>query len=393
MELNTIAPTIDESGIHAPTFDQTLEWLKTKYRGIYGSDAYLENDSMDGQWLGVLALQFSQTNSICIKTYNSFNPKTAGTDALTRNVKINGIRRALSTFSTADIILIGTPGTTIKNGVAGDDKNNRWLLPASVTIPASGEITVTATAEKAGAVFAPVGSVNRIFTPTRGWTAVLNINTSSIGQDVEGNSQLRQRQSLSVSISALSQVEAMRAAILNLGNVSSCKTFENKGSTVDSNNLPPKSVCVVVSGGDAQEIAKILHSKKSMGCAWYGNTNLTVLNAYNEPDTVSFYRPNTKNISFTLQITANETYSADTAITISQHLADYVNALDISDKIMQNKLYGPANLYGAEESRSYEVVSIITKVDGVDVVGDYELPFGTIAFCDPSTIGIEVAGG
>ena len=116
MELNTIAPTIDESGIHAPTFDQTLEWLKTKYRGIYGSDAYLENDSMDGQWLGVLALQFSQTNSICIKTYNSFNPKTAGTDALTRNVKINGIRRALSTFSTADIILIGTPGTTIKNG-------------------------------------------------------------------------------------------------------------------------------------------------------------------------------------------------------------------------------------------------------------------------------------
>ncbi len=94
MELTTIAPTIDETGIHAPTFDQILAWLKSQYKSIYGDDVYLDNDSLDGQWLGVLALQFSHVNSMCIQTYNSFSPKTADTDALTRNVKINGVQRA-----------------------------------------------------------------------------------------------------------------------------------------------------------------------------------------------------------------------------------------------------------------------------------------------------------
>ena len=105
------------------------------------------------------------------------------------------------------------------------------------------------------------------------------------------------------------------------------------------------------------------------------------------------YRPDIKNISFHIQITTNESYSADTADAISLNLSNYVNALDIGDNVLQNKLYGPANLYGDEKSKTYEVESITTKVDGVDVVGDYTLPFGCVAFCDASTIAIEVTNG
>ncbi len=392
MELTTLAPVIDESGISAPTYDQILAWLKSQYRSIYGDDVYLDNDSLDGQWLGVLALQFSHVNNACIKTYNSFSPKTAGTDALTRNVKINGIQRGLSTYSTADVTIEGTPGTVITSGIVGDN-NNRWLLPASVTIPSSGLITVTARAEKAGAIFASAGSINKILKPTRGWQSVSNANTSSIGQDAESNSRLRQRQALSVSINAISQTEAMRGAILSLDNVVRCKTFENKTDVVDENGLPAKSVCVVVSGGDAQTIAQLMRVKKSMGCAWHGNTNVTLLNTYSEPEVISIYRPDIKNISFHIQISTNESYSADTADVIAQNLADYVNELDIGGNILQNKLFGPANLYGAEQSRTYEVLSITTQVDGVDIVGDYSLPFGFVAFCDPSTIAVEVTSG
>lgn len=390
MELTTLAPIIDESGISAPTYDQILAWLKSQYRGIYGDDVYLDNDSLDGQWLGVLALQFSHVNNACIKTYNSFSPKTAGTDALTRNVKINGIQRGLSTYSTADVTIEGTPGTVITSGIVGDNNNNRWLLPASVTIPSSGLITVTARAEKAGAVFASAGSINKILKPARGWQSVSNANTSSIGQDAESNSRLRQRQALSVSINAISQTEAMRGAILSLNNVVRCKTFENTTDVVDENGLPAKSVCVVVSGGDAQTIAQIMRVKKSMGCAWHGNTNVTLLNTYSEPEVISIYRPDIKNISFHIQIITNESYSADTSDAIAQNLANYVNALDIGDKILQTRLYGPATLYGAEQSRTYEITNLTMKVDGVDVVGDYILPFGFVAFCDPSTIAVEV---
>ncbi|MCO8066089.1 baseplate J/gp47 family protein [Acinetobacter schindleri] len=389
MELTTLAPTIDDSGIHAPTYDQILAWLKGKYRGIYGDDAYLENDSLDGQWLGVLALQFSQVNSVCIKTYNSFSPKTADTDALTRNVKINGIKRALPTYSTVDVMLIGEPGTAIRNGVVGDT-NNKWILPALITIPPSGEITVTATSENAGAVFAAAGNVNKILTPTRGWLSVSNANTSSMGQDIEYNARLRQRQALSTANASMSQTEAMRGSLLALDNVTRCKTFENKTNTTDDNGLPPKSVCIVVSGGDSQEIANIMHIKKSMGCAWYGNTSVTIMNSYGDPCEVSFYRPDIKNISFHMQITTIESYSADTADSIAENLASYVNELDIGDKILLNKLYGPANLYGAAQSKTYEIENITIQVDGVDIIGDYTLPFGCVAFCDPNQIAIEV---
>lgn len=393
MELTTLAPTIDDSGIHAPTYDQILAWLKGKYRSIYGDDAYLENDSLDGQWLGVLALQFSQVNGVCIQTYNSFNPKTAGTDALTRNVKINGIKRALPTYSTVDVTLIGSPGTAIKNASVGDTNNNKWILPALITIPPSGEITVTARSEKAGAIFATAGSVNKILTPTRGWLSVSNANTSSMGQDIENNARLRQRQSLSVANSSMSQTEAIRGVLLELNNVTRCKTFENKTNTTDNNGLPPKSVCIVVSGGDGQEIAKIMHIKKSMGCAWYGNTNVTIMNSYGDPCEVSLYRPDIKNISFHIQITTTESYSADTADSIAENLASYVNELDIGDKILLNKLYGPANLYGAAQSKTYEIESLTIQVDGMDIAGDYTLPFGCVAFCDPDQIAIEVTSG
>lgn len=390
MELTTLAPTIDDSGIHAPTYDQILAWLKGKYRSIYGDDVYLENDSLDGQWLGVLALQFSQVNGICIQTYNSFSPKTAGTDALTRNVKINGIKRALPTYSTVDVTLIGSPGTAIKNGSVGDTNNNKWVLPALITIPPSGEITVTAHSEKAGAVFATAGSVTKILTPTRGWSSVSNANTSSMGQDIEYNARLRQRQALSTVNASMSQTEAIRGSLLALDNVTRCKTFENKTNTTDDNGLPPKSVCIVVSGGDGQEIANVMHIKKSMGCAWYGNTSVTIMNSYGDPCEVSFYRPDIKNISFHMQITTIESYSADTADSIAENLASYVNELDIGDKVLLNKLYGPANLYGAAQSKTYEIENITIQVDGVDIIGDYTLPFGCVAFCDPNQIAIEV---
>ncbi|WP_151713359.1 baseplate J/gp47 family protein [Acinetobacter bereziniae] len=393
MAITTVAPIIDENGISAPTFDQILAYLKQQYKNIYGSDVYLENDSLDGQFLGVLSLAFADVNAACVKAYNSFSPKTADTEALTRNVKINGISRSLATFSTVDISLKGLSGTLIRSGMVADTSSNRWILPKNITIPTSGEITVTAIAENAGAVFASANTIKTILNPTRGWQSVNNQNSSSIGQDVETNAKLRQRQALSVAIPSQSMVEGLRGAILDLPNVTRCKYFENKQHIVDGNNLPPKSLCIIAYGGDSQSIGNLIHKYKSMGCDLYGNTNVTVMNVYGDAEIITFYRPDVVNINFKLQITTTESYSADTADSIRKLLADYVNALDIGDKITQNKLIGAANLYGAEQSQTYEVSSIIIVANNVEYMNDYILPFGCVAFCDPALIQIEVTSG
>ena len=393
MALTTIAPTVTKNGASAATYDEILEWLKTKYRAIYGDDVYLEADSLDGQFLGVLALEFTNVGAACVQVYNSFNPKTALSDALTRNVKINGIQRSLATYSTVDLLITGTPGTAIRNGVAGDVSGNKWTLPALITIPGEGTLTVTATAVNAGALLAQANTVTTIVTPTRGWMSVTNPNSSSMGQDLESDSKLRQRQALSTSIASMCQTDGLRGAILDLDNVTRCKTFENNENVADENGLPSHSLCVIVSGGDSQAIAQLIASKKSMGCALYGNTDVTIINSYGDAKTVSFYRPDIKQVSYHLNITSTESYSADTAEVIAENLAAYTNALDIGDRIMMNKLYGPSNLFGAEQSQTYEVDNISIVVDGVPIVGDYTLPFGCVAFCDPSDIAIEVLSG
>lgn len=390
MALTTIAPVVTDAGVIAPTYYEAVEFLKAEYRAIYGPDVYLENDSQDGQWIGVLARVVADCGAACVNAVSTFSPKTATREALSRNVAINGIKRAIPTYSTVDLTIGGTVGTVIKNGYATDENGTKWILPTTVTIPLDGVVIVTATAEKAGAIFATAGSINRIGKPTRGWMIVTNSTPSTRGVAIELDVKLRQRQALSVANSAVSLEEAVRGAILGLKGVTRCRTFSNSKKVTDTNGIPANSFCAVVYGGDSQEIAQVIKSKKSMGCDLYGNTNITLLNTYNEPEVFSFYRATVVNVSYVLDITANASYSADTADSIKELLAEYTNDLGIGDKITQNKLVGVSNLYGAIQSQTYEVTSIQVVVDGVPIDGDYTLPFGAVAFCDPSLIAVEV---
>ncbi|MFW8062602.1 baseplate J/gp47 family protein, partial [Klebsiella pneumoniae] len=92
----------------------------------------------------------------------SFSPATALGDALTSNVKINGITRRAATNSTVDLLLTGTIGTTIINGSVRDTNSVVWNLPATVVIGSDGTVVATATCANAGAVAAVAGSVNGI---------------------------------------------------------------------------------------------------------------------------------------------------------------------------------------------------------------------------------------
>ncbi|OTG82340.1 baseplate J/gp47 family protein [Acinetobacter sp. ANC 4648] len=390
MTLTTIAPVITDAGVIAPTYYEVVEFLKAEYRAIYGPDAYLDNDSQDGQWIGVIARVITDCGAACVDAVSTFSPKTATKEALSRNVAINGIKRAIPTFSTVDLTIGGTPGTAISNGYSPDRNGNKWMLPTNVIIPPSGSIVVSATAEKAGAILAVAGSINTTGKPTRGWKSVINLTPSTLGMPIESDSKLRQRQALSVANSAVSLEESARGKILELEGVTRCRTFSNTKKVDDANGIPANSFCAVVYGGDSQEIAKVIKSKKSMGCALYGNTNITLLNVYNEPEVISFYRATVVNISYLLSIVTNEAYSADTAEKIKALLAEYTNDLGIGDKITHNKLVGVSNLYGAIQSQTYEVTSIQIKADGVVISGDYTLPFGSVAFCDPTSIEVVI---
>lgn len=371
---------VDQSGLHYPDYPTVLSYLQGEYRTIYGADTYLEADSQDGQWVAILALAMFDSMQVAAAVYNSFSPLTAQKDALSRNVKINGIARLVASYSTADLTIIGQAGTVILNGQAKDTLDQKWNLPASVTIPVGGSIVVTATAEQVGAVSAAAGTINKIATPTLGWQTVNNVAAATIGDPVETDAELRRRQAQSTMIPSLSVMEGIVGAVASLAGVNRYRGYENDTGTTNADGIPAHAISLVVEGGTTQAIAEAIAAKKTPGTATYGTTSYTTYDQYGVPNVINFFRPTTATISIEVSLTARTGYLSTTADAIKAALVAYVADLLIGDDIYISKLYVPANLSNQAVGETFDVTQIrIKKNAGSWVTTNLSLAFNEIA--------------
>lgn len=328
--ITSTAAVISATGISAPSYQEILDFLKAQYQAIFGADVYLEPDSQDGQFLSIIAMAINDTNNAAIQVFTSFSPSSAQGTALSSNVKINGIARAAASFSSCDVVVVGQAGTIISGGVVQDDQlQNRWNLPATVTIPLSGQITVTATCAAIGAVSAPAGSLTKIATPTRGWQTVTNPGAATPGQPVERDGTLRQRQAVSVALPSRTVLEGTIGAVAAVDGVVRYRAYENDTNATDSNGIPSHSISMVVDGGDAQAIANAISAKKGPGTGTYGTTTEIVTDIYGIAHPISFFRPSSAPLTAAVTIKALTGYSTTVGNSIKQAIADYVNGVQI----------------------------------------------------------------
>ena len=371
---------VDQSGLHYPDYPTVLSYLQGEYRTIYGADMYLEADSQDGQWVAILALAMFDSMQVAAAVYNSFSPLTAQKDALSRNVKINGIARLVASYSTADLTIIGQAGTIILNGQAKDTLDQKWNLPASVTIPVGGSIVVTATAAEVGAVSAAAGTINKIATPTLGWQTVNNVAAATIGDPVETDAELRRRQSQSTMIPSLSVMEGIVGAVASLAGVNRYRGYENDTNTTNADGVPAHAISLVVEGGTTQAIAEAIAAKKTPGTATYGTTSYTTYDQHGVPNVINFFRPTAATISIEVSLTTRTGYLSTTADAIKAALVAYVADLLIGDDIYISKLYVPANLSNQAIGETFDVTQIrIKKNSGSWVTTNLTLAFNEIA--------------
>ncbi|MET3627113.1 MULTISPECIES: baseplate J/gp47 family protein [Burkholderia] len=392
MTLTTLAPTIDANGITAPTYADVLAFLQDQYRSIYGADTYLEPDSQDGQLLGVFAKAISDVNSVSIAIYRSFSPATAQGDALSSNVKINGIARKIASYSSADLVLIGQAGKTITNGAAKDTNGVQWLLPATVTIPPSGTITVTATCASIGDVSARAGTINQIATPALGWQSVTNPADAAEGAPVEKDPVLRQRQTVSTALPSLTVLDGIIGAVANVPGVTRYVAYENDTSSTDANGIPSHSISLVVEGGDATAIANAIAAKKTPGAGTFGTTSIVVADIYGRPITISFFRPTGAPIGATVTIKALGGYTTQAGQQIQQAVSDYINGVQIGGGLSGSVEWGDA-LTAANSVGG----GVTFKLSGLTLTGprgagmpDVALLFNEAASCTPANVTLVV---
>lgn len=363
LDLDTLglSATVTAEGISAPDYQTVLDTITGYFQQIYGSDAYLDPDSKDGQMVALVALAIHDANNTAISVYRSFSPSTALADALTSNVKINGITRRAATNSTVDELIEGEAGTLITNGSVKDANGIIWNLPAQVAIGIDGTVIATATCSVAGAVAAPAGSVNKINTPTRGWVSATNPQAATVGVAAETDAELRVRQSQSVALASLTPFDAVDGAIANVEGVTRHKLFENDTEETDANGLPAHSISAVVEGGDATVIANTIRSVKGQGVSTFGMTAVVVTDRYGNPYTIRFSRPVDVPVFVSITLRALTGYTSDVGDEMKAAVASYINSLAIGDSVLLSRVYSPANLgvVSGGNARYYDIMELL----------------------------------
>jgi uncharacterized phage protein gp47/JayE len=391
MDITTLV-YIDSAGYHYADYPTFLAFTQGIFTGIYGTDIYLGSDSQDGQFAAILAQAFFDTAALGASVYNSFSPVTAQGVGLSRVVKINGIMRQAATNSTVDLVIVGTVGTPINNGIALDILNQQWDLPTSVVIPISGTITVTATAQNPGAVAANPNTIQQIFTPTQGWQTVNNPAAATLGVPVETDAQLRVQQQQSVSLPAMTVLDATVAAVRAVPGVTNAVGYENDTGTTDLNGLPPHSIAIVVAGGDSLAIAQAIQIKKTPGTQTYGTTSELVYDSHGMPITINFFIATNATIHVQITITPLAGYVSSTDALIQKAIALEVTSPQvgttqiIGGDIELNQIFGPAFLPGTPQAGTFSISSIeIAKNAGPLGTADIQLDFNEIPICNPTT--------
>jgi uncharacterized phage protein gp47/JayE len=337
-------PVINESGLTLPLFTDIHEWTRTVFREIYGQDIYIENDSQDGQLIGILSKAFHDLNSVTEATYNAYSPSSAQGNGLSRVVKINGLRRKIPTRSSVDLRIIGWPGTEITNGAVSDAGGNRWILPTSVIIPPEAEIIVTATAQSAGEVFAGPNTITVIDTATRGWQSVTNPEASTSGMPVETDPMLRVRQSLSTALPSLSHFESLVGAVAAIEGTNRYRGYENESTGVDDRGIPQNAVALVVEGGDEAEIASTIYRKKAPGTITWGTTSHTYIDLAGIPHKIYFSRPRQAPVAISIPIKPMAKFTATKDLALRTAVANWVNSHMIGEHIYVEEIATPARL-------------------------------------------------
>lgn len=358
-------PRIDRSGLTLPTFDDYLTYVREGYRNIYGRDIVLTNDSQDGQLTAETAEAMHDMCSVAEAVYNSFSPGTALGAGLSSNVKLNGIRRMSATYSTVDLRMIGVNGTLVTGNrtVLDTVTEEVWVVP-EFTIPEAGEIIVTATAQRLGAINAAPNSITRIQTPERGWQSVNNLDYAAPGDPVETDALLRIRQAKSTANPARGTLESIVGGISELSGVTEVKAYENDTGLTDELGLPPHSVAFVIKGGDATTVAKEIFTRKAPSMITYGTTAIDLLDQQGIKRTIRFYRPRDVFITYNIDLRKLAGWQNDTEARIKTELADWTNAIEIGRDVMPGRAYVPINLGGTAIAQTYDVMSVKLARDG-----------------------------
>lgn len=144
--------------------------------------------------------------------------------------------------------------------------------------------------EEYGEIEPLLNSVNYINTNYDGWFSVNNESETYVGRDYETASEVRQRYASAVFRNSIGMKESIKAALLELQDVTSVTIYENRtDETVDG--LKPHSFQAIVFGGDEEAIARTILNVAPLGIDTNGDICVRIEDSEGAAQDVCFSRP------------------------------------------------------------------------------------------------------
>lgn len=292
--------TINENGLLIDEFSTIYNRLADKFKLIYGQDINLEQNSPDGQLLGIITNEIYDLQTLILHIYNSFDPDLAQGVELNKLLKLIAQTRRASTKSIVDITIVANANVTLPADYTIIDENkNEWVINAETTL-ISGTNIISFNAVNFGAIEASVNTINDVVTVFPEITSVNNPLPAEIGRDEESDVLLRKRRNNLLSVNSNSTIAGIYSKLFLLDTVTDAVIYENATDTYDdTKDLNAHTLWVIIDGGAVDEIAKTIATDKTIGTDLKGTVTEDYIETFLKADgttrqythTVKFDRP------------------------------------------------------------------------------------------------------
>lgn len=257
----------------------------------------LQADSAIGQLVGIIAAQLAELWAAQEAGYAVLDPLTATGRALDFLLALTGLTRNSATYTTVNLQVTLNAGVLLpalsraRNSVSGEVFETQVSI--SNAAPSTAVLDVQATAINEGAVLANAGDIDIIDVPVAGWTAVYNPLDGVLGSLDETDESARIRRVQNLSGAGSSTVEAIKATLAGVLDVTAVLVIENESDITDAQGLPPHSVEAIVVGGADQDIADALWYRggKAGGIQTHGGVTVVTTDSMGLNHSMLFSRP------------------------------------------------------------------------------------------------------
>ncbi len=351
------------TGFSAKTLSDIKTDLETEFKAQFGASINLDPESSGlGRLIGILAEREALLWDLALAVYSSADPDKATGAALEALAAITGTTRKGATKSTVTLACVGTgfgplaAGRVVSVAGSGGAKFSSTTTTSLVVVAAwaintpyvvgqkvvnGGKVyqcTVAGTSAGAGGptgtglaivdntvtwryvgtgtyaadvafesqdtgpIVAVSGTLTTIDTPVAGWVSAVNVLDAVLGTNIESDAALRIRRADELSSGGNAALNAIRANVLDVADVTACIVFENAGDVTDADGVPPHAVEVLVLGGADADIREAIFDSVAAGIATHGGVSGYVTDSAGFTHLVKFSRPTTVNIYVTVDV-------------------------------------------------------------------------------------------